>query len=58
MSGKWTAEDIPDQSGRVAVVTGRAELLPALRLPAVRRRLWEPSEELTAVSYKLPSPVA
>jgi NAD(P)-dependent dehydrogenase (short-subunit alcohol dehydrogenase family) len=22
MSGKWTAEDIPDQSGRVAVVTG------------------------------------
>ncbi len=22
MSGKWTAEDIPDQAGRLAVVTG------------------------------------
>jgi hypothetical protein len=22
MSGKWTADDIPDQEGRVAIVTG------------------------------------
>jgi hypothetical protein len=39
---KWTTADIPDQTGRTAVITGANNT-------DARRRLWAVSEELTEV---------
>ncbi len=66
--GKWTVADIPDQSGRVVLVTGansglrfqyrrtadpqRVAASAAAKDPATARRLWEVSEELTGVHYE------
>ena len=84
--GRWTSADVPDQSGRIAVVTGGsgglgletaailagrgATVVLAGRLQytgrpvrvessgpshdmAAARRLWELSEQLTGVSYRI-----
>lgn len=61
----WTTEDIPDQTGRIAVVTGANTLFAgmgeqgghpqlvgtsgAAQDTEAARRLWEISEELTQV---------
>jgi hypothetical protein len=65
VSAKWTAEQIPDQAGRVAVVTGAAVMAVTNRLfaqsaemgalPALARRLWNVSEQLTGVRFALPA---
>jgi hypothetical protein len=39
---KWTTADIPDQTGRTAVITGANNT-------DAQRRLWAVSEELTGV---------
>ena len=55
MAQKWTAEDIPDQHGRTALVTGAC---PAVVQGTKRAndhedaiRLWEISKRLTGVRY-------
>lgn len=65
MSGQdWTADHIPDQSGRVAVVTGAnsgngletARALAgrgALFTYELQRRVWAASEDVTAVTFPI-----
>jgi hypothetical protein len=48
MSTKWTAADIPDQSDRVAVITGAKT---GIGYEAAVLADWTVSEELTRVTY-------
>ena len=48
MAGRWTAADMPDLSGRLAVVTGA----PKAYDEEAWQRLWKVSEELTGVRYE------
>ena len=45
---KWTLDSMPDQTGRIAIVTGANT---GIGFETDARRLWAVSEELTGVRY-------
>ncbi len=49
---KWDSHDVPDQKGRVAIVTGSSGGIgyETARVLAAKN-LWEVSEEMTRVKY-------
>jgi len=53
----WTVEQMPDQTGRPAVVTGASSGLEKLTAQELARKGAE-SEELTGVTFPLPVPTA
>lgn len=46
---KWTSQNVPNENGRVAIVTGANS---GIGYKVVAAKLWEVSEQLTGVKFE------